>query len=73
MNRSRLALAALAGAVFANLVGYSGYMLRNSQRITFLDWLTNPNLSGPEKAAVFAILGAIIAVCLMYIFGQRSG
>ena len=72
MDRSRLGVAALTGAVFGNLVGYVAYMLINSQRITFLDWLTNPNLSGPAKAAAFAIMGAVVAVGLTYVLGQRS-
>lgn len=71
MDRSRLALAALTGAVFGNLVGYVAYMLRNS-RVNFLDWLTNPNLSGLGNAALWAILGAAAAVGLMYALGQRE-
>src|SRR6478752_7579864 len=61
MDRSRLGVAALTGAVFGNLVGYLAYKLNDSLGITFLQWLTNPNLSGPGNAALFAIMGAIPA------------
>ena len=60
MDRSRLGVAALTGAVFGNLVGYLAYKLNDSLGITFLQWLTNPNLSGPGNAALFAIMGAIL-------------
>jgi len=60
------------GAVFGNLVGYLAYKLNDSLGITFLQWLTNPNLSGPGNAALFAIMGAILAAGFLYLFGQRS-
>jgi hypothetical protein len=72
MDRSRLGVAALTGAVFGNLVGYLAYKLNDSLGITFLQWLTNPNLSGPGNAALFAIMGAVLAAGLVYLFGQRS-
>jgi hypothetical protein len=72
MDRSRLAVAALTGAVFGNLLGYLAYKLNDILRVTFLQWLTNPNVSGPANAALFALMGAILAAGLVYLFGQRS-
>jgi hypothetical protein len=72
VDRSRLGVAALTGAVFGNLVGYVAYKMNDIQNVTFLQWVTNPHLSGPGNAALFAIMGAVVAVGLMYLFGQRA-
>ena len=73
MRQDDLIAAALAGGALGIMFGYWAYKTGGAQfQVTFVAWLTNPNLGGPAGVALFAGLGAIAGVGLTYLFRHKS-